>query len=181
MTQSKPKTSDVYAALAWLKSLADMCDDLVLFAGAVSPSADPEEFVDPPIAWLRGLNLHTLASAADPASSVRTYRHDIPGGVCRPAILYVHDKACLAFKAIAEHKALGKFRPDRPPLFYEKALAVCMSVAVQHIDNVPLIQRCGHTIGGAKGMWQACDSSQGEFMCRLLGIGADEHAHDAQG
>ena len=163
-------TQKIYAALGWLKQLADLCDEISQFTALVPDSAHPTDFVTAPVEWLESNGFHTLATAGDPNSAVRQYMHEVPGGACRPAILYVHDKACLAFKALAAHKVLGQFRPEQPSLFYEKSLSICMAVAVQHVDNIPLIQRCGHTLSGTGSEWQMCKTGQEDIMCGLLGI-----------
>lgn len=156
-------------SLSWLHALCKFCDELRDLASMVPDDADAEEMTDiPDIVYSHAQSFPMLLACNNPLSCIRSYEHDIQGEICAPIISMLHQKACVAYKTLAQHAVLGRFRPDRPHFFYERTLSICMSVAIQHLQDLPAIWECNVQQANEAVQWPL--SSQGSFetMCVLL-------------
>jgi hypothetical protein len=164
MTGTNETRKKLFMSLAWLKELADFCDQILHFVSLVGEDADVESFVTVPD-WVRAHpGLQTLAL---PSSHWRV-NYDIQSGICMPAIMYVHNQSRQVFCALRAHPVLGKFRPNLPSLFYDKPLGIAMSLAIQH-DIGPVLNNSFPNPTLVEG-WTLCKAGQEEIMCNILGI-----------
>lgn len=132
---------DLVHTLSWLHSLCKFCDELRELATVVPVDADGDQWTTiPEFVSSRPDSFPMLLTSGHPF--VQTYQHDLPADLCAPVITTLHHKACVAYRALCAHPVLGKFRPDKDPLFYEKVLSICMSVGIQHLQTLPAMKDC---------------------------------------
>lgn len=143
------KSSD---PVAWLSDMLEFCKELQLFCDTLDQEADTESLVQAP-RWVRedpeGFRMLNRCTDLE-------YNFDVPAERCMGTIMELHARACICYRSIFQHKALGKFRPDRTPLFFEKGMHIAMSVGLQHhINGMCTIQNAIEYKQRGEGAWQS--------------------------
>lgn len=145
---NEKKSSD---PVVWLSDMLEFCKELQLFCDTLDQEADTESLVQAP-EWVREnpgewrmLNRCTEME----------YNFDVPAERCMREIMDLNARACMCYRSIFQHRALGKFRPDRTQLFFEKGMHIAMSVGLQHhTKGMCTIQNAMEYRQKGEGAWQ---------------------------
>ena len=118
----------------WLDLLLAFCGELILFVDTIPENQDPSTLIDAPEYISHDPAFSTLFQSSKRGSVLCTYNSSVPPSrECEEKIRYVHMRVMDAIRKVGEHRALSKFRPEKPPLFFDRTLWVCMALAVQHL------------------------------------------------
>lgn len=128
-------------AIRWLFDMALFYEELQLFIRDLSPNTDASQLVQIPAQVKDDPRFQNLCRV----STECKYVSDIPIKYCRQAVEIVHDLARDTFKTVLSHPTFSTFSgPFHYPPFFEKAMVIGTSLAVEHdidFDNAIREQR----------------------------------------
>jgi hypothetical protein len=121
--------------MQWLNLLSAFCDELLMFLEIIPNDQDTHSMTNVPKYITDNPKFSTLCMSSHVNSPICKYNNsDPPSQECIEKIQMVYAQARYTFKRISKHLSIGKFRPNQPPLFFDKAMWVCLTLGVQHMD-----------------------------------------------
>lgn len=128
-------------AIRWLFDMALFYEELQLFICDLPPNTDASQLVQIPAQVKDDPRFQNLCRV----STECKYVSDIPIKDCRQAVEIVNDLARETFKTVLSHPTFSTFsKPFNNPPFFEKAMVIGTSLAVEHdidFDNAIREQR----------------------------------------